>query len=280
MASAKAARRLIVNADDFGASSSINAAVLEAHRHGILTTASLMVNGAAFTEAVAVALANRSLGVGLHLALCFGSSTLPPARIPALVDSQGEFSRSPVGAGMKYFFSPGAREQLAEEIEAQFDKFAQTGLPFDHVNGHLHFHLHPAIFPILIRCLTKYQVRCVRLTYDPALIDLPLGKGRWVYRASHAIIFKLLAGRSRSVLRRMGIRHTDFVFGLLENGLVTESYVLQLLRVLPSGDSELYSHPSLHDFKPEYEALVSPRVLAAVREENIQLIRYQDLWPN
>ena len=78
-------------------------------------------------------------------------------------------------------------------------------------------------------------------------------------------------------LRRRNIRHTGQVFGLLQNALVDEQYILKLLASLPGGDSELYSHPSLDEFKHEFDALVSARVKAAVREQGIQLIRYQDL---
>jgi hypothetical protein len=58
---------------------------------------------------------------------------------------------------------------------------------------------------------------------------------------------------------------------------VDESYVTRLLPRLPSDDSELYSHPSLDEFKHEFDALVSPAVKQLVRDQNIELIRYQDL---
>ena len=78
-------------------------------------------------------------------------------------------------------------------------------------------------------------------------------------------------------MRRKNIRHTKRVFGLLQNALVDEQYILKLLPLLPPGDSELYSHPSLDEFKHEFDALVSERVKSAVRDQAIQLIRYQDL---
>ncbi len=160
------ARRLIVNADDFGRSPSINQAVVRAHREGILTTASLMVNEPGFDEAVKLARENPKLGVGLHLTLLMGHSALPPEKIPGLVNARGEFSNSPVGVGMSYFFKRSLREQLRAEIHAQFEKFHATGLPLDHVNGHLHLHLHPVIFKILMEDAGQLGIQRMRLTRD------------------------------------------------------------------------------------------------------------------
>jgi hypothetical protein len=82
-------KSLIINGDDFGISSATNRAILRAHREGVLTSASLMVNGAAFEEAVALAKEHPTLSVGLHLVLVHGKSTLPQAEIPDLVNEQG-----------------------------------------------------------------------------------------------------------------------------------------------------------------------------------------------
>ena len=71
--------------------------------------------------------------------------------------------------------------------------------------------------------------------------------------------------------------YPERVFGLLEDSRVTEGFVLKLIDELPLGNSELYSHPSLDEFRREYEGLVSPRVRAAIEGRGIELIRYQDL---
>jgi hopanoid biosynthesis associated protein HpnK len=277
MARPESARRLIVNADDFGRSHSINQAVIRAHRDGILTTASLMVNEPAADEAVKFARESPRLGVGLHLSLSHGLSALPREKIPGLVNEKGEFSNQPAATGFRYFIRPGLREQLRQEIHAQFEKFRATGLPLDHVNGHLHFHLHPTVFRILMETVDKFGVRRMRLTRDPFWMDAPMARGRRLYRASHAVIYACLSRYARGALGRRKIRHTRRVYGLLQNARVTEDYILKLLPRLQPGDSELYSHPSLDEFKHEFEALVSPRVKSAVREQGIELIRYQDL---
>ena len=270
-------RRLIVNADDFGRSASINTAVIRAHRDGILTTASLMVNEPAFTEAVQLAKENPKLGVGLHLTLLMGHATLPPAQIPGLVNARGEFSNAPAATGVRYFFRRELRAQLRAEIHAQFARFRATGLPLDHVNGHLHLHLHPVIFRILMEDVAALGLTHLRLTREPFWMDVPLARGQRLDRAVHALLFFFLSWNARARLRRMNIRHPPRVFGLLQNARVNEEYISKLLPVLPPGDSELYSHPSLDEFRPEFDALVSPRVKALVASEKIQLIRYRDL---
>src|SRR5512135_2580948 len=62
-------RLLIVNADDFGLSPGVNRGILEAHRHGIVTSASLMVRWPAARAAVDAARAHPALGIGLHVDL-------------------------------------------------------------------------------------------------------------------------------------------------------------------------------------------------------------------
>ena len=270
-------RRLILNADDFGRSRSINAAVVRAHREGVLTTASLMVNEPDCAEAVALAKENPKLGVGLHLTLLCGRAGLPPEKIPGLVNDHGEFSDNPVAVGFRYFANRNLREQLRAEIHAQFARFGATGLPLDHVNGHLHLHLHPTVLGILMQDAEQLGIKRMRLTRESFWLDAPLAQGRRCYRAAHAVVYLGLAGLAQARFRRKHILHTHQVFGLLENDRVDETYVLKLLAVLPPGDSELYAHPSLDKFKHEFEALVSSRVKERIAQLGLQLIRYRDL---
>lgn len=270
-------RRLIVNADDFGLSPSVNQAVIRAHREGILTTASLMVNEPGCAKAVQLAKENSRLGVGLHLTLLMGHAALSPDKIPSLVNARGEFSSSPVGVGMAYFFKRGLREQLRAEIHAQFEKFHATGLTLDHVNGHLHLHLHPVVFNILMEDAGQLRITHLRLTRDCLARSRRMSRGHLFYKVSHVAIFEFLSRRARPVLAAKKIRHAQITFGLLQDSRVDEDYILKLLPELPAGDSELYAHPSLDKFQHEFAGLVSPRVRELVSRLGIRLIRYQDL---
>jgi chitin disaccharide deacetylase len=270
-------RWLIVNADDFGLNSSTNHAIIRAHQEGILTSCSLMVNEPGFEEAVQLARENPRLGVGLHLTFLSGHSTLPHEKIPGLVNEKQEFDNSPVRVGFKYFFKRDLREQLRAEMLAQFEKFRTTGLPLDHVDSHHHLHAHPTLFRIVIESAADLGITHLRLTSEPFGVHARLAIGYRLERLSHGLAYWLLAGGARRELRRLDIKHTDAVFGLLQDARVDESYLEKLLPKLPLGVSEIYSHPSLDVFKHEMEALISPKIRALAESLGIRLIRYQDL---
>jgi hopanoid biosynthesis associated protein HpnK len=277
-----ARRALIIGADDFGVSESVNAAILAAHDTGVLTSCSLMVAGEAAEAAVAAARERTALGVGLHLVLVCGRAALPAAKVPRLVDATGRFPESPLQAGLRLAFDPGARRELRGEIEAQFAAFAATGLPMSHVDGHLHFHLHPVIFDVAMELAERYGCRRVRLPRDDFRRHLAaVGPRAWA-AAPIAGIFALLLRRARQRLRGRGFRSPERVYGFLQTGRVDEEYVLRLVHALPPGVSELYLHP---DTAPgptgngpaELAALQSPRVRAALDAQQVRRVNYHGL---
>ncbi|WP_345778448.1 hopanoid biosynthesis-associated protein HpnK [Dyella sp. 2HG41-7] len=252
--------RLIVTADDFGLHEAVNEAVERGYRDGVLRAASLMVAAPAVADAVARAKQNPDLAVGLHLVLADGRAMLPPSRIPDLVDAQGMFSSNMVSNGFRFFFLPHVRRQLADEIRAQFEAFKATGLKLDHANAHKHFHLHPTILSLMLSIGREYGLRAIRLPSEP-------GMGPWL-RPWLALM--------RRRLDRAGVAYNDHVFGLRHSGGMDETVMLDILRELPRGLSEIYLHPASHghltDSMAEYRhadelaALLSPRVRQTIAD--------------
>src|SRR5215472_10305385 len=89
-------KKLIVTADDFGLTRRVNEAIAIAHSNGIVTTASLMVNGNGFESAVEIAQNCPNLDVGLHLNLTEGRPVSSVASIPALASGEGFLYTHPV----------------------------------------------------------------------------------------------------------------------------------------------------------------------------------------
>ena len=268
-------RRLIVTADDFGLSASVNEAIVRAHRDGILTCASLMVNEPGFEQAVSLARANPRLGVGLHLTLLDGHSTLSQQDIPGLSNEQREFTSSPVVAGCRYFLFPSLRAQLRTEITAQFKKFHSTGLSLDHVNSHHHIHAHPVVFDILMDIAAQEGLTRLRLPFEPpSARSMP---GTTLRDRMHVLFHGRMSARARPRLRTAGIKHNDYMFGLSRTGRINEAYLRKVIPLLPQGASEIYSHPSLDALRHELDALTSASVRQALKAENIALIRFAEL---
>jgi chitin disaccharide deacetylase len=268
-------RALIFTADDFGLHERVNAAVERAHREGVLDAASLMVAAPAAADAVARARRLPHLRVGLHLVLADGESKLPRAQIPALVDQDGRFGQNMALDGVRFFFLPHVRAQLAKEIRAQFAAFAATGLPLDHVNTHKHFHLHPTILSLIIKIGREFGLRAVRL---PLEAGAPLLLKPWL-----ALV--------RARLARAGIAHNDFVVGIAKTGAMDEAVLLDAIANLPShGVGEIYCHPaeagegaitpSMHAYRhaDELNALVSPRVAAALTAARVRHGGFTDVF--
>jgi chitin disaccharide deacetylase len=269
------APRLIITADDFGLHPSVNLAVERAHREGVLSAASLMVAAPAAADAVARAKALPSLRVGLHLVLADGKAFLPREAIPDLVDANGRFGSDMARDGVRFFFLPWVRRQLAAEIRAQFAAFAATGLPLDHVNTHKHFHLHPTILGMILEIGKPFGLRAMRLpseTGAPALLK------PWL-----ALLKRRLAAA--------GIAHNDYMIGIEHSGQFDEAALLKTLTALPPGIGEIYLHPalvsgaeigaSMPDYRhaDEFAALISPRVRAEIDRLGVTLGGFADLVP-
>ncbi len=279
---------LIINADDFGYSSAVNRAILQAHRDGVLTSTSLMVNERAAAEAVQIAKENPSLAVGLHLVLVLGRAALSQHQIPHLVNASNEFTRSSFVAGVKYFFSPAARRELRKEMRAQFEKFAATTLPFSHVDGHTHLHQHPVIFAELIKLCEEFKVRRVRIVKGEIKLSLRLDQTKLPIKIVWGIVFNLLARHCRKKLRGRGFVVPEKVYGLLQTGNMNEQYWLDLLPNMPRVPSEIYAHPLACDAEEwnsqenprgydELQALRSPRVRSAINAAGFELTTYEKM---
>jgi hopanoid biosynthesis associated protein HpnK len=268
-------KALIVTADDFGAAREVDDAVEEAHTHGILTAASLMVSAPAAADAVARAKAMPRLRVGLHIVLVEGKPTLPAHAVPDLVDASGNFRTGMAVSAANMFFRPKVRRQLEAEIEAQFDAFHATGLALDHVNTHKHFHLHPTIASTILKVGKRYGLRAMRVPLESNDV---LRRADPKAQLPSALATAPWAMLSRARLRAAGMRVPDRVFGLAWSGQMTATRVLGLIENLPDGLTELYLHPATgpypgsapgYRYEEELAALTAPRVVEAFRNSSI-----------
>lgn len=282
-------KALIITADDFGLSPAVNEAVEQAHRCGVLGTASLMAGGPAAGDAVERASRLPSLRIGLHIVLTGLAPVSPAAEIPGLLGPEGKLSSRLLRSGLNFYFRPPARRQLEHEIRAQFELFRKYGLALDHVNCHRHLHLHPAVFDLVAKVGAGYGMKAVRLPYEPYMTRGNESRFACVRRFAWSAFLFPWTSLLRHKIRRSGLFCNDYVFGLTDTGRMEAGRVFQLLRNLPDGVSEMYFHPATRSCPElrreaprgrhvaEFTALVDAAFGRAMADLKIKQIGFGDL---
>ncbi|NNM87566.1 MAG: ChbG/HpnK family deacetylase [Phycisphaerae bacterium] len=224
---------LIINADDFGFSPGITDGIVTAHRHGILTSTTLMTNMPDAPRAIALAKENPALGVGIHLGLTQGRPITRNLR--SLVDGRGDFCRGLPALLAKISTSSRARRETQLEWAAQIEFALAHNLIPTHLDSHKHIHHWPPLAKITLELSRSYNIgfiRCARETPIPGYQTTP----------AYTLLAHLAAKLYPQILAA-GRRTTDWFFGLSATGNMSTKTWLTLLQHLPAGTGEVMVHP-------------------------------------
>jgi predicted glycoside hydrolase/deacetylase ChbG (UPF0249 family) len=239
--------RLIVNADDFGLTAGINRAVAELQLAGVLSSATLMANGAAFEDAIQVARANPGLGVGCHVVLTDGVPVSDPAAIPTLIEPGTALLRPKLGDFLRALLSGRIREEdIATEALAQVQKIQRAGIALTHLDTHKHTHLFPAVLRPLLRVAEQTAIPAIRSPFEPTwAAGLPHGPR---LRRTIVGLTALLRPKFKRLLRSTSLATTDGTLAISATGDLTATTLSDILRALPAtGTYELCCHPGYND---------------------------------
>ena len=285
-------RNLIVNADDLGWTAGVNRGIAEAHRNGIVTSASLLANGGAFAEAVELARDTGGLGVGVHLNLNDGPPVAPRESVPSLVNEAGEFEGGPDGLLLKIATRGLSMREVEIEWGAQISKARDAGIEPTHLDGHKHVHMLPGLFEIALRLAKRYGIGAIRVSHEASSLRAALSTGERraavvLKQGVQARGLKLLARDARKQAERAGVSTADYFCGIAQTGELTKEGVARLLRSLPEGTTELMCHPGYADDalrktstrlqssrQKEVEILTDKEIRNLVASQGIRLIDY------
>jgi predicted glycoside hydrolase/deacetylase ChbG (UPF0249 family) len=265
-------RVLIVSCEDFGMSTSIDAAVVDAIDRGVASSCSLIVAGRSAPEAIELLARRPDVAFGIHLALvCEMPHTgwgpvAPRERVTSLLDGAGAmFAPTPLGRAA--LLGRARIEEVELEFRAQIAAVLDVGL----APTHLDFH-----------CLADGgRGDILELTVDLA--------------AEHGLAVRVWLEPGRAAMRRRGLPvvDNDFLdsFSLDLDGKAAR--YAQLLHDLPPGLGEWAVHPGLGDpqaqaddsgwlvRQSDHEFLTSSLAREILREEGISVIDYraiQQVW--
>lgn len=287
---------LIVNADDLGWTVGVNRGIAETHRNGIVTSTSLLANGAAFEDGVKVARGLPAMGVGVHLNLTNGAPVSALKSVASLADETGKLS-----GGIEQVLLKLARRKLKlaeveREWDAQIEKIRAAGVSPTHLDGHKHVHMLPGLFPIALKLARKHGIGAIRISSEASSLRAALsgksGKdaGVKLKQGIQARGLKLLAGDARKLTNKAGIEMTDYFCGIAQTGVLSRDGVLDLLESLPEGTTELMCHPGYADEElaqsstrlqesraTELAILTDTTVRKSVASHGIRLINYSQI---
>ena len=286
-------KNIIVNADDLGWTAGVNRGILQAFHRGIVTSTSLLANGAAFTEAVRAAKSAPGLGVGVHLNLTDGAPIADLKKVMSLLNEEGNLSGGPEKLLLKRARGGLVLEEVEQEWNAQIQRVRDAGIRPTHLDGHKHVHMLPGLFEIALRLAKRHGIEAIRVSLETSGLRAALSSGakqraRVVLKQGvQARGLKLLARDARWLAGRAGIATADHFCGIAQTGELTREGVMQLLKNLPEGTTELMCHPGYADEalektatrlqasrQAELEILTDTQIRKLVASQGIRLIDY------
>jgi predicted glycoside hydrolase/deacetylase ChbG (UPF0249 family) len=277
----------------------VNRAIAEAHTHGVVTSSTLMANGAAFAEAVQMTRTLPQMSVGCHVVLIDGQPILEAEKIPTL--TVGNSPAAHFRDGLKVFAARAIAGYLsAEGIEAealaQIRKLQAAGIAVSHVDTHKHTHLFPGVLQPLLRAAAACGVKAVRNPFGPRRPmrsdRLFVRPGLWT-RFAEMRVLRRFSGKFREAVDRQGFATPDGTLGIEVTGSLDESLFRAIAQNIPEGTWEFVCHPGYNDSilqaaktrlrasrEIELQVLTLPAVRQVLTEEGINLISYNDLARN
>jgi len=297
-------RKLIVNADDFGLTAGVNRAVVETHIGGVVSSATLMANGAAFEDAVKAARSAPNLSVGCHVVLVDGTPVSPPDAVDTLLAIRSaepdKFYSSLSAFAARAMLGGFDPDQLVAEVIAQIRKIQSTGLRVTHLDTHKHAHIFPEILAALLRAARICGVRAIRNPIVP-IQALPArqfkGKPHLWKRYGQVRMLHTFSGQFLQRTKRAGLFTPDGVIGVIETGSADSradssgysSLLRQTLANLPEGTWEFVCHPGYNDAdlravrtrllnsrEEERRLLTSAELRQFLEEQKIRVISYRE----
>lgn len=285
-------RRLIVNADDFGFTSGVNRAIVEAHTRGVVTSATLMARGRAFDEAIALTKTVPKLSVGCHVVLIDGEPLLEPEKVRSLMASR-RFRDGIKMFALRALSGQIDASEIMAEATAQIRKIQSAGIAVSHVDSHKHTHLFPQILRPVLRAAADCGVKAVRNPFGPRF---PLRSGQllaspnlWT-RYAEVRILRRFAGAFHKDVEREGFVTPDGTLGIEVTGTLDEKLFQAIAGTIPEGTWEFVCHPGYNDAElracstrlresreTELRVLTLPDARDLLAREGVQLISYRDL---
>ncbi len=280
-------KRLIISGDDFGLHSSINEAIEKGFQKGVLTSASILVNGEKFDEAVKISKRNPNLGIGLHFNIIEGESIAGENNVSSLLNEMGLFFDNYNTLAKKIIIGQVKLEEIEIELDAQIKYCKNSGLAITHIDSHQHLHMLPKIYKMLVKVSNKHGINKFRYL-NPPYADFSFSLK---LKALLSIFFKI-----RKSIYTKNVITPDCFIGFFNSGNLKYNYIYDVLNKIKSGIIEIGFHPGLDnglltktfstwnnyfnypfDWEGDFNTIMNPHFREYIEENGIKLESYGNL---
>lgn len=280
-------KHIIINADDFGWSPEVNRGILECHVEGILTSTTLLMNGPALNDAVQIAKAHPTLGIGVHMNIVRGTPLSDPTRIPTLVNRNGKFPGNAELVLLRMMLGRISESDIRTELQAQLYRFKQcVGAP-THIDSEKHMHAFAPFSAAAVFIAKAEGISAIRCPMErehgtsPALLQRLKS---WLLLHS--------AVQLGARCKQAGITISDSFSGIRHTGRMTSKRYREIFDSAQDGLMEIMTHPGYFcknehkDFPSgfiknareiEMKGLLEPGLKEYAASRDITLIHYGDL---
>jgi predicted glycoside hydrolase/deacetylase ChbG (UPF0249 family) len=227
--------KLIFNCDDYGFTASITRRIADAWEQGLLDGFSVIANGDALEEGAELLRARpeRDARIAVHLNLFEGRSSANSTDIPLITDAAGNLKNTFVGLWLRWIVgSSRKRQALLSQIETewryQIVRVREVYAPrkIAALDGHLHFHMLPFLFPLALALAEEYGIGEVRVTREPFYLSSAMSDNLSFSLFANIVKNRVLNVCARRVRKSLGtslIRHTDAFVGILYSGRMSKA---------------------------------------------------------
>jgi hypothetical protein len=277
-------KRLIVNADDFGLCNGTVDGILHGWLHGIISSTSIMLTVPAAAAAVATAVQNPKLDVGVHLTFTEGWPVLAAEWVPSLLNEQGRFLSS------QEWLATGRRPNLNElraELRGQIALVRQAGIKISHLDLHTSAgYLMPEVFALTVDLAQEFQL-AMRFPFGEGWEQMAMGVAS-AAGVSQALVMSIVESYRRLVAEKE-IAHPTRFSEAFPGGDRTVEALLSVVASIGDGTTELLTHPAFAEgCRPylganadlraaELMALCDPSVRREIAAAGIELVSFRQL---
>lgn len=272
---------IIINADDFGMSKTVNEAIVDGFKNGIISSTCIMPNMPGFEDAVSRLCEIEGIGIGVHLNIIEDKTAINSLKKSSkLYNKDGFFNNGFLQMILKSY-----DKDFMIEVEMEFRCQIEAVLKHihpDHLDSHVHTHGIPKIFELVCKLAKEYNIPCIRTQFEHLYFD-----GNWknfinpkyYINLVKIAILNFFTIINKKTAKKYGLLTNDCVIGVGYTSMMNENTIQKGIDKIKNSDEilEVICHPDVDQRRisnfNEYKTVINPIMIDFIRDIKVSSFR-------